>query len=321
MVHSSGSVEMDSASKVSESLGSEATLKIEMRHVLGGSCAADAASKFKTVETLNDDPHNVRAEELALEECMRGVKVRRTWTEKSLVMNFGGVMAPGTPDGMFEDWNGDLTCVQVVRVPISQTMDAQEMGEVLYQTVLTKIVKSQKWMIATRTKPRYFIIFCWLPRLQEGYPEISGERTQALLDWLKPQGWPFYVRAMVPDRGDQLFPAKFAFNLTCQEGHDDNSQQGHRASKLYKRNQKISEADLSTVDPCSLDDDDEEDDMIWDIFESDSEVHAAMSEDTESTNEGICKEHEEDELSTVGSFSLDHADDEDNAERHVRGRR
>merc|ERR1719310_2647727 len=99
---------------------------------------------------------------------------------------------------MFEDWNGDLTCVQVVRAPINQSMDEQDISQTLYQTVLAKVVKSQKWMIATKTKPRYFIIFCWLPRLKEGYREISGARTQSLVNFVRQQGWPFYVRAMVP---------------------------------------------------------------------------------------------------------------------------
>lgn len=211
----------------------------------------------------------MRAEEFALDECMRGVDVRRTWTEKRLVVNFGGSMLPGTPDGMFEDWNGDLTCVQVVRVPITASMDMHEVSEVLYQTVLTKIIKSQAWLVATKTRPRYFIIFCWLPRIEGGYSELCGDRTQALLERLRTNGWPFYVRAMVPDRRDDLFPAKFAFNQTLHEGHDINSEQGPLALKARKR-MSVSEADLSTVDPTSFDDDDE--DITWDIFNEDGEV-------------------------------------------------
>lgn len=239
-------------------------------------------------ETLNEDPYNMRAEELALEECMRGVDVRRTWTERQMVVTFGGMMMPGTPDGMFEDWNNDLTCVQVVRVPITPSMDMHEVNEVLYQTVLTKVIKSQAWLIATKNHPRYFIIFCWLPHLPGGYAEVSGERTQALLERLRNDGWPFYVRAMVADRRDDLFPAKFAFNQTCQEGHDANSQQGHRAFRARQKRKSISEADLSTVDPTSFGDDDDED-IIWDIFDEDGEVQATT----------MNQEHEEADVSEL----------------------
>merc|ERR1711879_80218 len=117
--------------------------------------------------------------------------------------------------------------------------------------------------MGTRTKPRYFIIFCWLPRLPGGYEELCGGRTQALMERLRREGHPFYARAMVPDTSDELFPAKFAFNQTLQEGHDVNSRQGF---KSWRRSRKsVSEADLFTVDPTSYDEDSDED-MLYDIF-------------------------------------------------------
>merc|ERR1711972_172591 len=193
-------------------------------------------------------------------------------------------MMPGTPDGMFEDWNGDITCVQVVRVPVTQAMDMHEVSNVLYQTVLAKIHKSEAWLEATKNRPRYFIIFCWLPYRPEGYTEFSGHRTQALLERRRSIGWPFYVRAMVADKSDELFPAKFAFHQTCQEGHDDNSQQGHRASSSKKKGKSISEADLSTADPSSFDDEDE-DPLLWDIFEDDE----VKNQDSESVTSDGCE--------------------------------
>ena len=51
-------------------------------------------------------------------DCCLGLEIRRTWSEQELVRSFGGRMPPGTPDGMFETWDGTLTCVQVVRVPL-----------------------------------------------------------------------------------------------------------------------------------------------------------------------------------------------------------
>jgi hypothetical protein len=245
----------------------------------------------------------MRSEEFALEECMRGVEVRRTWTEKKLVVSFGGSMLPGTPDGMFEDWNGDLTCVQVVRVPITEIMDMHDVSEVLYQTVLTKVIKSQAWLIATKTRPKYFIIFCWLPRIEGGYADSCGDRTQALLERLRTNWWPFHVRAMVPDRCDDLFPAKFAFNQSLHEGHDINSDQAHLALKGRRKRMNVSEADLSTVDPISIEDDDDEN-VTWDIFDEEGEVQSidqekdgeVQSMDQENEVE-LRKEHVEESLS------------------------
>merc|ERR1712176_512927 len=99
------------------------------------------------------------------------------------------------------------------------------------------------------------------------------------LELLRAKGWPFYVRTMVPDRGDDLFPAKFAFKNTCQEGHDDNSQQGHLVNRSRRKRKHVSEADLSTVDPNGIGESDA-DEFTWDIFDEDSDLQS------------ICPEHE-----------------------------
>ena len=47
-------------------------------------------------------------------------------------------------DGLrFESWDGRLTCVQVVRVPLVREADASAMQHTLTQTILSKVVKSQ----------------------------------------------------------------------------------------------------------------------------------------------------------------------------------
>eukprot|EP00971_Amphidinium_carterae_P259462 5148291-Amphidinium_carterae.1 len=112
--------------------------------------------------SLNSNPDNVLAEELAMEICMQDLAVTRTWTEQEMVCSFAGGEVPGTPDGMFETDNGDLHCVQVVRVPVLTTMTGRQMSDRLYDTVLVKIVKSQAWMQSTKIVPCSFAIFCWL---------------------------------------------------------------------------------------------------------------------------------------------------------------
>jgi len=128
--------------------------------------------------TLNDDPYNVASEEQAMAECMRGLDIRRTWTEKAMVRSFGGSLFPGTPDGMFETWEGKLTCVQVVRVPITKNMGIEEMQTVLSGTVLSKVVKSQTWLRSTSSNPTDFVIFCWLPFT---IPAFVAERADELM--------------------------------------------------------------------------------------------------------------------------------------------
>lgn len=188
---------------------------------------------------------------------MQGVDVRREWTEKQMVCSFGGGMCPGTPDGMYEDWEGRLTCVQVVRVPLSPSMSPVEMEEVFYQTVLAKLVKSQKWMLSTQTMPDEFIIFCWLPFPS---PEGTGDRAQALIEKVRGDGWPFCLRARLPAEPGALFPAMFAWRGAGREGGSEGRGRGRTG---------ISEADLSTVDPAEWilgGTTDEDPSPEWDLF-------------------------------------------------------
>lgn len=174
---------------------------------------------------------------------MRGVDVRRTWCERHVVCMFGKRALPGTPDGMFEDWQGSLTCVQVVRVPFVQGSGHAAHARVLYETVLSKILKSQCWMRSSHTIPQDFIIFCWIPDTTGGLPEFCAEPAETLVSRVRSEGWPFSLRLMVPSEPGELFPAKFA----CGE-----------------RPIRVSESDLSTFDPSDFCSDDEPPD--WDIF-------------------------------------------------------
>uniref|UniRef100_A0A7S1AV35 Uncharacterized protein n=1 Tax=Noctiluca scintillans TaxID=2966 RepID=A0A7S1AV35_NOCSC len=159
--------------------------------------------------SLNLDPFNLAAEELAMTDCCQGVEVRRTWAETELVRTFGGHQFPGTPDGMFEDWCGTLTCVQVVRVPLVLGMNSECMQRSLAQTVLVKIVKSQTWLRATECAPHEFIIFCWLPF---SVPLVVVEYSDSLMDRVRQLDPRFSLRLRVPARPGSLFPALFASN-------------------------------------------------------------------------------------------------------------
>jgi len=185
---------------------------------------------------------------------MLGVDVRRDWPERELVGSFAGGQFPGTPDGMYEDWEGRISCVQVVRVPLVAEMSAAEMEDVFYHTVLTKIWKSQVWMQRRHTLPHEFIIFCWMPRQT---PEGTGERAQALVERLRHQGWPFRLRAKMPADPGALFPSRFAWRGTCREGGCE----GYRPRK-----HAISEDDLSTMDPGTLCCEEEEPEPQLDLF-------------------------------------------------------
>merc|ERR1719394_996222 len=107
-----------------------------------------AAMINKKKKTLNEDPFNVHAEELAMQYCMQGFDVRPEdeLFEADLVVTSCGQLLPGTPDGGFLDAEGLLRLVQVVRVPLRPDMGVEEAVDVLYDTVLTKIVKSQAWI-------------------------------------------------------------------------------------------------------------------------------------------------------------------------------
>jgi len=202
------------------------------------------------------------------EECKRSVNVKETWSETKMLLSFGGTQVPGTPDGMFEDCDGNLTCVQVVRVPIVPEMNLATMEDIVYNTVLTKIVKSQKWMISTRIKPHDFIIFCWLPPLPDGHPDLMGERTHALVDNVRKEGWPFFLKAMTPSHPEALFPLKFAWS---QCGRYDRVCKNH-----------TSECDLTTFAPTDFEADSEADDAEWrwnlfDVNEEDEHDGADLS--------------------------------------------
>mmetsp|Transcript_48161 Transcript_48161/g.104874 ORF Transcript_48161/g.104874 Transcript_48161/m.104874 type:complete len:318 (-) Transcript_48161:150-1103(-) len=166
-----------------------------------GSCQGDAQG------SLNSDPYNVQAEEQALAECMRGMEVRRTWSEQEMVRSFDGRQFSGTPDGMFESWDGALTCVQVVRVPLLSEMSLDEMQSALLQTVVTKIVKSQQWLRVTHVVPADFAIFCWLPFQ---IPEEVAECAMALMGRVRTLDPRFSLRLRVPAEAGALFPALFA---------------------------------------------------------------------------------------------------------------
>jgi len=158
---------------------------------------------------LNEDPFNVRAEEQALQECTAGAEVRRVWSELEMVRSFGGHVIPGTPDGMFERWDGSLTCVQVVRVPIVACMSEGEAAEVLASTILTKVVKSQQWLRCSHVSPEEFIIFCWLPRPISEDTALCG---RDLMEWVRRRDARFSLRLRLPSDTSALFPALFAHN-------------------------------------------------------------------------------------------------------------
>lgn len=206
---------------------------------------------------------------------MRGVDVRRTWSEKQLVTTFGGGMLPGTPDGMFEDWDGNLTCVQVVRVPIFPGQSTDSKSDTIYETVLAKIIKSQNWMKAAHILPRDFVIFCWLPPFPDGHPEVCAERAQELVKQVRRLGWPFYLKLMFPTEPDCLFPSRFAFRRSGREGRELLEGRRHKSKSF-------SETELSTFDPTDFDDSDDDETLRWeppDLFSTDEDWDAAASQE------------------------------------------
>jgi hypothetical protein len=165
--------------------------------------------------SLNSDERNIKAEQLAMEECMKGLMVQRVWSEEQMVCTFGGGMAPGTPDGMFEDINGSLTCVQVVRVPVLPGTSLQSFIERVYDTVLTKLLKSQTWMKFTRIVPQNFIVFCWfMPFLRPRHLALALGSARKVLKEFSSAGWPFSLKAAVPDSAEEIFPERFASQWT-----------------------------------------------------------------------------------------------------------
>lgn len=202
--------------------------------------------------SLNADPYNLRAEELALEDCSLGVEIRRIWAETEMVRSFNGGHIPGTPDGMFESWDGALTCVQVVRVPLVRELDADGMYEVLAQTIITKVVKSQQWLQATSVTLGDFIIFCWLPF---AVSDAVAVRAHTLMEEVRTMDPRFSLRMRVPAEANSLFPTLFASN------HD----------LLVQRRRGHSWCEVTTY--CGSDDtSDREADIVWgDMWASDEE--------------------------------------------------
>lgn len=196
-----------------------------------------------TSQSLNSDPYNLRSEELAMAECMQGMEIRRTWSEKEMVCAFGGQMFAGTPDGMFEAWDGALTCVQVVRVPLTQDMILKSLDATLALTVVTKVVKSQQWLRATHATPKNFVVFCWLPFT---IPAVVADSADALMQRIAAQDPRFSLRLRVPAEPGALFPALFAY-----------PGQSRKACKSF------SESDVSTY--SGEEQSDEEDELSWDI--------------------------------------------------------
>merc|ERR1719356_389667 len=132
-------------------------------------------------------------------------------------------------------------------------MSPDEISDVIYQTVLVKIKKSQDWMRCTRILPHDFTIFAWLPCET---PEECGRRAERLVERQREEGWPFYLRLVVPPEPGSLFPCKFAFRHYGRVGW---------SGDLPRRPKTISEADLSTFERTDFESD-TEDDSAFDIF-------------------------------------------------------
>lgn len=214
-----------------------------------------------TSQSLNSDPYNLRAEELAMQDCMQGVDIRRTWSEKEMVRAIDGRVFPGTPDGMFENWDGALTCVQVVRVPLVPESDLHGMQETLALTIMTKIVKSQQWLRASHIVPDDFIIYCWLP-FSIAPPLV--EHAEALMQQVRLLDPRFSLRLRVPAQPGALFPALFASN------HDLDLQKARGYSW----------SDITTYPGSEPESDEEE--CTWDITWGWEEDWAAEMEEEDS---------------------------------------
>mmetsp|Transcript_41191 Transcript_41191/g.76586 ORF Transcript_41191/g.76586 Transcript_41191/m.76586 type:complete len:289 (+) Transcript_41191:253-1119(+) len=197
--------------------------------------------------SLNMDPFNLRAEELAMQDCCLGMDVRRTWAEQELVRSFGGRMSPGTPDGMFETWDGRLTCVQVVRVPLVRDADTQAMTRTLTQTILTKVVKSQMWLRFAHVLPDDFIIFCWLPYC---IPDDVTQEVEELMSKVRALDPRFSTRLRLPAEPTAIFPALFASNYE---------------ERMRLRARSLSETDVSSFVEGDLQQEDEDEVCEWDI--------------------------------------------------------
>merc|ERR1719416_278327 len=134
---------------------------------------------------------------------------------------------------MFESWDGALICVQVVRVPLVASMSPELIQEALAQTLLTKVVKSQAWLRASRTVPQDFIIFCWLPFT---ISDSVAEATSLLMQRVRELDPRFSHRLRVPAEPGSLFPAQFA--------HISESQRRSRKAESSRAKSSLSESDI-----------------------------------------------------------------------------
>jgi len=214
-------------------------------------------------------------------ECMFGIEVRRVWSERAMVCTFGGQMFPGTPDGMFEDWDGKLTCVQVVRVPLVAGMSAESMQNVLAETLQTKVVKSQQWLRACRVVPHDFIIFCWLPFT---IPDSVAEETNRLMWRVRELDPRFSHRLRVPPEPGGLFPALFA-----------HVSESHKA----RPRKSVSEQDICAFTSTGYESDDDEEscwDITWDWDSADlSNQNMPVGEHVPESNGRVLHAIEEDD--------------------------
>lgn len=218
-------------------------------------------------QSLNSDPFNLRAEEMAMADCCLGLEIRRTWSEQELVRSFGGRMPPGTPDGMFETWDGTLTCVQVVRVPLVSGADDASLQHTLTQTILSEIVKSQTWLRFSSVSPHEFIIFCWLPFAVE---DSVRSHVETLISRVRLLDHRFSARLRLPAEPGTIFPALFACNYDF----------------LSARSRSLSESDISTFVDCEGGDG-EDDICQWDITWDWAEMAEADTELTEVQVAGV----------------------------------
>jgi len=230
-----------------------------------------------TLESLNEDPYNLRAEQLALEECAAGAEVRRTWSEREMVRVWDGGIVPGTPDGMFETWDGALTCVQVVRVPLVPESDIDSMQETLVQTLLKKVVKSQQWLCASQVVPHDFILFCWLPF---PVPETVSEHGHSLIQRVRVLDPRFSLRLHVPPDARDLFPPLFA--------------------RFLKEKRSLSESDVSSYTGPTVDAEEEDMAIDWDFTWDGDQDWASAPEDLQELGEG-----EETEIDDEAMFAWD----------------
>jgi hypothetical protein len=236
-------------------LDMKAAVSLANTEVLPAPCAAPGAiyadfqekcGKDKCTGSLNHDPFNLRAEELALEDVIGGRDVRRTWTEAELVRSFAGQLTPGTPDGMVELWDESVTCIQVVRAPLLRSMTVEDMKTTLAQTVVAKVVKSQAWLRHSQVMPHEFVIFAWLPFSPDGAVLAHAEALIARVRNEKDSR--FTLRLRIPEDVEALFPVLFGISGS-------------------PRQKTFSEDDVSPAELLSEDDDSDDFDLglYWDM--------------------------------------------------------